>query len=333
MNESPALPLLLQAALRLECKNIGFINAFAHAELRALQVKAKTLNLVQTFKPDVDDLKAIGFETQPLAKERDCILLFPSKDKVQTLGWIAYAFQHLIDGGKLLIACENQYGAKSYESALKKITGSAQSMSKSKCRFMSAKKSAALDMDLQQRWLAAALPKQMDTHGLWAQAGLFSWKSADVGSALLLKNLPKLEGEGMDLCCGYGLLSAEILKHSPAIKQLHMVEAESLALACAKRNVEGFEQVLFYHLDAAKDDLPKHLDWIVCNPPFHTGQSRDVELGKTIVTRACDALKYDGVLYMVANRQLPYEKILQSQLREVECVAVGNGFKVLRGKK
>ena len=333
MNDSPALPLLLQAALTSDYKRIGFINAFTHPLLQELKTKSDTLNLVQSFKPDGDDLKADGFQTDALVDDLECILLIPSKDKIQTLGWIAQAFKHLAEGGKLLVACENQYGAKSYESALKKIAGTSQSRSKSKCRFMSAKKSAALDTALQQAWLDEATPQRLDSHGLWAQAGLFSWKAADVGSSLLLKHLPALEGEGMDLCCGYGLLSAALLKKSPTIKQLHMVEAEALALACAKRNVAGFEHATFYHMDAAKEDLPKHLDWIVCNPPFHTGQIRDVELGKTIVTRACESLKYNGELYVVANRQLPYEKILKAQLREIEQIAVGDGFKVLRGKK
>jgi len=333
LNDSPALPLLLQAALTSGYNNIGFINAFAHPLLSDLKTKSDKLCLVQSFKPDVDDLKANGFQTDPLADDLDCILLIPSKDKIQNLGWMAEAFNHLVEGGKLLFACENQYGAKSYEAALKKIAGTAQSNSKSKCRLISAKKTAALDTVLQQVWLDDAKPKRLDSHGLWAQAGLFSWKAADVGSSLLLKHLPALEGEGMDLCCGYGLLSAALLKKSPNVKRLHMVEAEALALACAKRNVEGFESVAFYHMDAAKEDLLKHLDWIVCNPPFHTGQNRDVELGKTIVTRACESLKYNGELYLVANRQLPYEKILKTSLSEIEQVAVGDGFKVLRGQK
>ncbi|MDX8387746.1 MAG: methyltransferase [Ghiorsea sp.] len=333
MNQSPALPLLLQAALSTRSKRIGFIHAFAHPLLTELNQAVADLDIEQSFKPAIDELKQLGLSTNKLSGSYDLILLIPSKDKLQSLGWMATAFAHLVDGGKLLLACENQYGAKSYDSALKKIAGISVSNSKSKCRLCSAKKTSALDIGLQQAWIEAALPKRLDSHGLWAQAGLFSWKSADVGSKLLLEHLPEMEGEGLDLCCGYGLLSHSILHKSANIKQLHMFEAESLALDCAKKNVKAFEQVSFYHLDATKDSLPKHLDWIVCNPPFHTGQSRDVELGQTIVTCACEALKYNGNLYVVANRQLPYEKILKAQLREVEIIAVGNGFKVIRGRK
>jgi len=150
-----------------------------------------------------------------------------------------------------------------------------------------------------------------------------------------LKHVPVFQGKGMDLCCGYGLLAAHVLKASSSITHLHLVEAERLALDCVKKNVAEYDAVdmHFHHLDAANENLPRHLDFVVCNPPFHTGQSRDVELGQTIVNKACGALTHGGELYLVANRQLPYEHILKAHLREVDCLAVGDGFKVIRGKK
>ena len=334
MSDSPVLQLLLQqAAMASEGERLAFLNASAHPLLHRLQQQSVEFTLEQSFKPEINALKAAGFAPGELHGEYDLVLLHPAKDKVQSLGWMAKAFSHLRDGGKLLIACENQYGAKSYESALQKLAGVVNSISKSKCRLFSAKKSAVLDSALQQNWLADAQPRQLESHGLGAQAGLFSWKSADTGSQLLMEHLPQFKGEGMDLCCGYGLLSVALLQSSAEIARLHLVEAERLALDNARKNVAFSTKVELHHLDAAQEALPKHLDWIVCNPPFHSGQSRDVDLGKTIVSRACDSLKDGGELYMVANRQLPYENVLKAKLREVETLAVGQGFKVIRGKK
>ena len=337
MSESPALALLLKAALSAAPKCVAFINATAHPLLLELTQQVDVYVLNQTFKPYILELKTLGLSVSDIEGQFDLVLLIPSKDKKQSLGWMAQAFEHLSDNGKVMVACENQYGAKSYESALKKLAGHAGSSSKSKCRLFSAKKTATLNVELQQQWLDESKPSMMDSHGLWAQAGLFSWKTADIGSQLLLKHLPVFQGKGMDLCCGYGLLSAHILKTSPNITHMHLVEAESLALDCAKKNVVEYDSdsvsLSFHHLDAVNESLPKHLNFVVCNPPFHTGQNRDVELGQTIVKKACGALTHGGELYLVANRQLPYEKILKEYLREVECLAAGDGFKVLRGKK
>jgi len=335
--ESPALDLLLKAALNAAPKHVAFINATAHPLLLELSQQAGECVLSQTFKPYILELKTLDLSVSDIEGQFDLVLLIPSKDKKQSLGWMAQAFEYLSEHGKLMVACENQYGAKSYESALKKLAGHAGSSSKSKCRLFSAKKTATFNASLQQQWLDETKPNIIESHGLWAQAGLFSWKTADIGSQLLLKHLPVFQGKGMDLCCGYGLLATHILKASQNITHMHLVEAESLALDCAKKNVAevmtGDAVVNFHHLDAANENLPKHLNFVVCNPPFHTGQSRDVELGQTIVNKACGALTHGGELYLVANRQLPYEHILKEYLRDVQCLAAGGGFKVLRGKK
>lgn len=337
MIESPALALLLKAAISAAPKRVAFINATAHPLLLELSQQVAECVLNQTFKPYILELNALGLSVPDIQGQFDLVLLIPSKDKKQSLGWMAQAFEHLSEHGKLMVACENQYGAKSYESALKKLVGQVAASSKSKCRLFSAKKIDSFNTSLQQQWLDEAKPSTIESHGLWAQAGLFSWKAADIGSQLLLKHLPVFQGKGMDLCCGYGLLATHVLKTSPSITNMHLVEADSLALDCAQKNVAEVMAddavVNFHHLDAANENLPKHLDFVVCNPPFHTGQSRDVELGQTIVNKACGALTHGGELYLVANRQLPYEHILKEYLREVECVAAGGGFKVLRGKK
>ncbi|MDQ7002646.1 MAG: methyltransferase [Ghiorsea sp.] len=335
MTESPALTLLLQAALKAAAKRVAFIHAAAHPLLLTLAQQADTLLLSQTFKPNIIALEALGLTTSAMQGQFDLILLIPSKDKKQTLGQVAQAFTHLTESGQLIVACENQYGAKSYESALKKLAGRVGATSKSKCRLFSAKKTDALNVELQQQWLDEAKPHVIESHGLWAQAGLFSWKKADVGSQLLLQHLPVLQGKVMDLCCGYGLLAAHMLQTSHAMTQLHLVEAEALALACAQKNTMDADagMISLHHLDAASEGLPKHLNFVVCNPPFHTGQDRDVALGQTIVSKACGALTHGGELYLVANRQLPYENILKEQLRDVQCLAAADGFKVLRGKK
>ncbi|MDQ6968875.1 MAG: methyltransferase, partial [Mariprofundus sp.] len=263
----------------------------------------------------------------------DLVLLLPSKNKQQTLGWMAAAMCLLCDGGTLIMACANIYGAKSYESSLQQLAGNIISRSKSKCRIFSSRKSNALDPALQKQWSDAALPKPVASHALVAQPGLFSWDHADTGSQLLMDHLPdNLAGNGMDLCCGYGLLSEYLLRTSAAITTLHLLEADALALGCATQNTDSWQQKVQAHwCDATSDELPAKLDWIVCNPPFHRGQTRDVELGQRIIRHACRALKRRGALYVVANRKLPYEALLQSELSHCQTIIEANGFKIIKG--
>ena len=330
-----AVELLYQAALKVPADNIAFFNAHAHPLLQELCAHTKTYTIKQHFKPEYDALAQLGLNTEESKHAYDLALVYPSKNKQQTQTWMAKAMLQLSDGGTLIMACANKHGGKSYAAALKKLAGNMSSGSKAKCRIFSARKTGDLDSDLAALWVDNSKPQRCVSHGLMSQPGLFSWNRPDSGSQLLLSHLNEpLNGEGADLCCGYGLLSEHLLRVSTQITKLHLIEADQLALSCAKQNTVSWnEKVEAHWLDAATEQLPSKLDWIVCNPPFHTGQSRDIELGQTIVARACRSLRRGGTLYLVANRKLPYEQILNKELRRVQILTEADGFKVMQGTR
>jgi len=334
---SAAVELLYQAAIAHAASRVLIINAHAHHLLPLLREQCQLLDVQQHFKPEHALIQHSGLPASTVipadAKHYDRILVLPSKNKQQTLGWMAEAMHRLEEHGTIMLACANRHGAKSYESALQTLAGNIRSRSKSKCRVFSARKTNALDSVLSQQWISSAQQNHNTKHGLISQPGLFSWDRADTGSQLLIDHLPNtLSGTGMDLCCGYGFLSEHLLRTSPDINLLHLLEADALALACAARNTTTWPHKTRQHwLDASCDQLPAKLDWIVCNPPFHSGQTRDVELGQRIVQRACQALRQGGVLYVVANRQLPYEACMRSELQSCTTLVEANGFKIIQG--
>jgi len=333
-----AIELLYRAALETRSEQILIINAQAHALLITMKEQCSHLDIQQHFKPEYAAIQHIGLAVSPHwpASDNlyDLILLKPSKNKQQTQAWMALTFNSLKENGNIIVACANEHGAKSYESALEKLAGNIASRSKSKCRVFSARKSATFNSELAKQWIDAALPRRIDSHGLISRPGLFSWNRADTGSSLLLEKLPELSGIGMDLCCGYGLLSEQILHRQTGVEQIHLVEADRLALDCAIENTQSWKQSINSHWsDAASESLPDQLDWVVCNPPFHSGQNRDVGLGQSVALRACSSLKRGGVLYLVANRKLPYERLLQSELQQCQTMIETDGFKVIKGTR
>jgi len=331
-----ATQLLYQAALDLLPTRVLIINAHAHALLATIREQADQLDIQQHLKPEYNALENSGFPVTATLPDQsrlyDLILLQPAKNRQQTHAWMALAFNNLKEDSNIIVACANAHGAKSYESALKQLAGNIASRSKSKCRIFSARKTATFDAELAKQWIDAARPHRVDTHGLISRPGLFSWNRADTGSSLLLGQLPALSGDGMDLCCGYGLLARQILHSQTGVGQIHLLEADRLALDCAIENTQPWHDNIHPHWsDAASESLPDHLDWIVCNPPFHSGQTRDVELGQSIALRACASLKRGGILHLVANRKLPYERLLRSELRQCQTMIETDGFKVIKG--
>ncbi len=329
----PAVELLYQAGLSSLQGNIAIINTQVEAHLRELCLRFESYQLQQSFKPVCDEITNMGLQSKcEIHGEFDGVLVLPSKNKLLSLSNMAKAMLSLHENGKIIMACANVHGAKSYDAALKKLAGHASSTSKSKCRVFSAHRNADFDEGLAKQWLDAAAIQHVEAHGLWSQPGLFSWDRADIGSQLLLQYLPELSGDGMDLCCGYGLLSEHILKKFSDIRQWYMVDADNTALHCAKKNTLAWQdKVKLLWQDAQLAGLPKKLDYVVCNPPFHMGQDQDVALGQAIVAQGCRSLKRGGNIYIVANRKLPYEEVLVKHLRSHHTVIETQGFKIMHG--
>jgi 16S rRNA (guanine1207-N2)-methyltransferase len=167
---------------------------------------------------------------------------------------------------------------------------------------------------------------------IWSQPGIFSWDRLDPGSALLLQNLPQLEGRGADFGCGNGMLAYAVLG-SPAITELTLIDNDRRAIAASRRNIDdGRTRWLWADIRAASG-LPTGLDFVVMNPPFHVGADEDRTLGLTFIKRAAACLRADGVLWLTANRHLPYEADMLLLFASMTQLASANGYKVYKANK
>jgi 16S rRNA (guanine1207-N2)-methyltransferase len=145
------------------------------------------------------------------------------------------------------------------------------------------------------------------------EPGTFSVDHVDPGSALLAGHLPaNLRGNVADLGAGWGFLSDAVLHRCPKVERIDLFEADARALDCARSNLAAHPREIHYHWHDVCGGLPDSYDAIVMNPPFHTGQATHVDLGRAFLKTAAAALKRGGKLYLVANRQLPYEAVLET---------------------
>lgn len=167
--------------------------------------------------------------------------------------------------------------------------------------------------------------------GLWSQPGVFSWDRPDPGSRRLIASLPALSGRGADLGCGVGVLARTVLA-SAAVTQLDLVDVDGRAVAAARRNVED-PRARFHWTDARNAPALAELDFVVMNPPFHDAGAEDRDLGRAFIRRAHQVLRRGGVLWLVANRHLPYEAVLGELFGRVALTSEADGFKVYEARK
>ena len=171
-----------------------------------------------------------------------------------------------------------------------------------------------------------------DIHGFQTLPGVFSADGIDPASELLGTVLPDNLGPRVaDLGAGWGYLSAQILTR-PSVELLHLVEADHIALTCARINISD-PRAEFHWADATDWGQAGQLDTVVMNPPFHTGRAADVELGHAFIKAAARLLTPQGTLWMVANRHLPYENTLRAVFREGDELAGDTRFKLFRASR
>ena len=166
------------------------------------------------------------------------------------------------------------------------------------------------------------------------EAGIFSADHVDPGSALLAEHLPKnLRGTCADLGAGWGFLAQAVLKKNPSLKGMHLYEADARALNCARQNLAALATPLEFHWHDVTAGLGAKYENVVMNPPFHSGQATDLSLGFAFVRVAAEALRTGGRLFMVANRQLPYEPELERLGLIWRKVAEDSVYKVIFAEK
>ncbi|HEX8469853.1 MAG TPA: class I SAM-dependent methyltransferase, partial [Brevundimonas sp.] len=179
--------------------------------------------------------------------------------------------------------------------------------------------------------IEAGAPRLVEGLEAWSQPGVFAWDRIDGGSALLAEALPPLKGKGADLGCGYGALATVVLR-SPAVTSLRLVDMDRRAVEAAKRNVDD-PRATFEWTDTRTLEDTSDLDFIVMNPPFHDGGAEDRKLGQAFIRKAAGMLKKGGVLWLVANRHLPYETELKEAFKRVTPVGDGGGYKLFEAMK
>jgi 16S rRNA (guanine1207-N2)-methyltransferase len=182
--------------------------------------------------------------------------------------------------------------------------------------------------------LRTANPDLVVEGGFKTTPGMFSFDRVDAGSRLLAASLPgDLRGSIADFCAGWGYLAAQVLQRSLGLTALDLYEADFEALEAARLNVHGSVEPRFFWIDLLTEAVERRYDAVVMNPPFHAGRAAEPGIGAGMIRAASKALKPGGRLFMVANRQLPYEQALSSAFASYAEVARDGMFKVFSARR
>lgn len=160
----------------------------------------------------------------------------------------------------------------------------------------------------------------------------FAGGKIDEGTSLLLEALEvRVTDSALDLGCGSGLIGAHIAARASK-GHVTLVDASLTSVAAARRLLEerGLANTSVVASDGIQAVRDQRFTLIATNPPFHLGGIQTTATAERFIREAAQVLLPRGRFYLVANRFLKYEPVLQECFGEIQEIAGNPRFKVLR---
>lgn len=165
--------------------------------------------------------------------------------------------------------------------------------------------------------------------------GVFSKKEVDFGSRLLIETytLPDLDGDILDVGCGYGPIGISIAKTSPN-RMVHMVDVNLRAIELAEENARqnGVENVRIYESDRLLRAKGQKFASILTNPPIRAGK----KVVHDIFEQSYECLVPNGELWVVIQKKQGAPSAiakLEEFFKEVNVVEKKKGYFIIQAKK
>ncbi len=232
-------------------------------------------------------------------------------------------------GAPLWVYGANDEGIKSAGRVMAPIFGAPTTVdARRHCRVLEARRPDAASIRTRLAEWRSFVPPPLPGLRQWVTyPGVFAKGALDIGTAELLAALPPLPGARVaDFGAGSGVVAAAVLRDAPDA-DVHLIEADALALQAAHENVPGAKAHLS---DAWAAVPPLRFDHIVSNPPFHRGKGEDFAVLRALLVGAPHRLRPGGALWMVTQRQVPVGPLLEEVLTAVEVVREDGRFRVWR---
>lgn len=292
------------------------------------------LHLVQGFRPHFRALQGAGFTVTPRPEGGgfDAALVLAGRHRGQNEWRIAKAIECVRPGGSIVVAGAKDDGIASLRKRIDDLVPLDGHLPKHHGIAFWLHRPADVAAAAALR---AANPALLVKKKFRTAPGMFSFDKIDAGSRLLVDNLPgDLRGSVADFCAGWGYVAAEVAARSPGISALDLYEADFDALEAAKGNIGNTAaEPKFFWIDLLSEPVERRYDAIAMNPPFHRSRAAEPEIGVGMIRTAVKALKPGGRLFMVANRQLPYEPVLAAAFSSHAEIARDGMFKVFAARR
>jgi len=257
------------------------------------------------------------------------IIHFP-KSKAEFAFTLAMLANSMTEDATIVIVGENKGGVKSADKLGKDYLDYCNKADAARhCLMYIAKFKASLpSFDLQSFYKYYSIQVQDKTLKIAALPGVFSQNALDIGTAVLLENLPELiSGKVLDFGCGAGVIAAYIGTVHPTT-QLTLVDVSALALHSAQTTLSLNQLSGEYIASNSLSDVKNSYDFVISNPPFHQGVKTHYAATEQFLSQIKQNLSSKGSITIVANSFLKYLPIMEKAIGDTKTLVIKKGFAV-----
>lgn len=272
----------------------------------------------------------------------DHIIIYQPKAKELLDYLLAATLPVLKTGGQVWLVGDNKSGVKS---SMKRLTSPIEEVGKfdgaKHCLLFNGRKLSDAKPFVFEDWITSW---QVDVAGqsltLCSIPGVFGHGKLDRGTAMLLEQLKThrfmadvSNARLLDFGCGNGIISLWLHKQTGA--KIHALDDSALALAAteltfaANAALEALTLVASNGLKAVKG----RFNYVVTNPPFHTGVSTDYSIAEQFFINVKQHLTLNGEVFVVANDFLRYGPLMDASLSKHTQLERNNGFAIYHARQ
>ena len=166
-------------------------------------------------------------------------------------------------------------------------------------------------------------------------SNLFSRDKLDIGTRFFLEHIPRGDYKSiLDLGCANGIIGIKARMINPTAR-ISFSDDSAMAIESAKINYEkNFKDEASYFWTNCFENQPKDsLDLVLCNPPFHQGNTIGDFIAWQMFQDAYSALKVGGTLRVIGNSHLGYQIKLKKLFGNSNIVATNSKFIICDARK
>jgi len=265
-------------------------------------------------------------------KKFDLLLIFIPKAKQETQYLLASLAPHLELGASIILVGEKKCGIKSANSLLKPYASHINALDSARhCSLLYCELDKPVAEFNQADWIKTYTVKVNEiTLEICSLPGVFSHGELDKGTELLLQHLPQnLKGNLLDFGCGAGVIGCYIQTIYPKL-EIDMVDINAYALASAKLSLIKNRLNANVLPSNVFSEIDKKYNTLISNPPFHSGKETNYVAAETFINQSPTKLKDNGTFFIVANKFLRYEPLLENSYKNLTTTQQNNKFKLLK---